>query len=411
MKKSISVMLSFILILTMCLGTSGVADAAIILKDASTYPENFQHGTLLPDDRLDEITKIDNTNVFWEYKDGTLTISGKGPMNDYEFDDLEKAYIYSAKKKQYRIPWQNYQYEINKIVVKPGITHIGNYSFGFLKTLKKVEIADSVTDIGEAAFLDSGLEEIKIPDNVKVIKRQTFQGCTSLKKVDLNNTEVIRESAFARCVSLRSVTIPESVKEISTGYTFSETPIIKVKSKTPPEITPYVDRAGRKKMSRLTVLNSQTILIPKGADSKAFMSEIARTEDWDKTTWTIREYDDSPLVEIADNVSASFKIKKLKKGFRITVSSKDDALKNMGLEGSELKATYKYFRSTKKNSGYKLMKETTKPTYKNTKVKKGKRYYYKVTVTISIVPGGIVFGDEEGEDIRTLSLPAKRTKK
>lgn len=408
MKKVISLMLSLMIILTMCICNSGISHAAIALKDASTFPENFQHGTLLPDKLLDKKTKIDNTNVFWEYKDGTLTIWGTGPMNDYEFDDVEKAYLYSSSKKQYRIPWQSYQYDIKKIVVKSGITRIGNYSFGFLKTLKKIDIADSVNEIGVGAFMNSNLGKIKIPNGVKKIGYSAFQGNVFLRKVDLNKTEIIDSSAFSKCVMLKSVVIPESVKEINSAFPFADTPVIKFKGGMPPEITQHIDAAGNKSMGCLTSLGGQTIYIPEGADRQDFLREITRTEYWDKKSWNFVEYDDEPLIKAANEISASLKISKLKRGFKVTVNSEEDVLKSMGKEGAACNATYKFYRSTKKSSGYKLMKETRSSVYKDTKVKKGKKYYYKATVTVSIVPGGIVFGDEEGEEIRVIKLPAKR---
>ena len=43
---------------------------------------------------------------------------------------------------------------------------------------------------------------------------------------------------------------------------------------------------------------------------------------------------------------------------------------------------YRFYRSTKKNSGYKLLKTTKVNGYTNTTGKKGKKYYYKVRVLV-----------------------------
>ena len=47
------------------------------------------------------------------------------------------------------------------------------------------------------------------------------------------------------------------------------------------------------------------------------------------------------------------------------------------------KVSYKYYRSTKKSSGYTLKKATANSTYKATGLKKGKTYYYKVRVVVT----------------------------
>ncbi|MFC2408994.1 MAG: leucine-rich repeat domain-containing protein [Prevotella histicola] len=67
---------------------------------------------------------------------GVLTISGKGKMNDYSFDN--------------RSPW--YKYDIKRIIIGDGVTTIGEFAFTNCSTLTSVTIPNSVTEIGDRAF-------------------------------------------------------------------------------------------------------------------------------------------------------------------------------------------------------------------------------------------------------------------
>ena len=76
-------------------------------------------------------------NLKWYLTDnGVLTISGKGKMNDYSFDN--------------RSPW--YKYDIKRIIIGDGVTTIGEFAFTNCSTLTSVTIPNSVTEIGEFAF-------------------------------------------------------------------------------------------------------------------------------------------------------------------------------------------------------------------------------------------------------------------
>ena len=82
---------------------------------------------------------------------------------------------------------------------------------------KSTFIHDTVTSIGDYAFMGSGLIGINIPDTVTHIGEGVFYGCEYLMNVSLPNTiSVINNSMFS-CSSLKSIEIPNSVKEIQHG--------------------------------------------------------------------------------------------------------------------------------------------------------------------------------------------------
>lgn len=104
------------------------------------------------------------------------------------------------------------------------------------ENLKKVTFENPDTEIDAMAFVDcTALETVILPENLKIIKTKTFQGCTSLKAIEIhdsvteigsgafrecsalekvtlgNNVTLIESKAFNKCVSLVSIVIPDSV--------------------------------------------------------------------------------------------------------------------------------------------------------------------------------------------------------
>lgn len=165
-------------------------------------------------------------NVTWKLdRKGTLTISGKGAMKNGL--SHESAAWYSARR------------SIKKIIIKNGVTSIGNFSFQDCVKLEKVNVANSVTKIGDFAFdgcsniksikipskiTDIGtyafcgcekLEHIDIPDGVKGIGMAAFSNCSRLKDIKLpKNAKYIGRGAFTECTSLKEIVIPSKVEEI-----------------------------------------------------------------------------------------------------------------------------------------------------------------------------------------------------
>lgn len=166
----------------------------------------------------------DGTNLTWTLdSEGTLTISGKGKMKDFDFSSD-------------RCPWWN---KAKTAVIENGVTRIGSVAFWFCSCLENVAIPDSVTSIGEnafsgckklttieipdsvtsiesGAFSRSGLTSVTIPNSLTKIESAVFSGCDSLTSVTIpNSVTSIANSAFGGCDSLTGVTIPNSVTSIA----------------------------------------------------------------------------------------------------------------------------------------------------------------------------------------------------
>lgn len=101
-------------------------------------------------------------------------------------------------------------------------------SFGY--TIKKIELPDTITEIGSYSFCSSDwtkgfdeLENVIIPNSVSKIGYGAFWFCKNLTEVVIgNNVESIGGNAFNGCTNLVNITIPDSVNSIGEGA-FSDT--------------------------------------------------------------------------------------------------------------------------------------------------------------------------------------------
>ena len=91
------------------------------------------------------------------------------------------------------------------------VTAINNAAFPN-SAVTSVTIPDSITSIPDAAFVNcSKLTNISIPNSVTYIGFSAFSSCTSLKSITLpSSLSTIGNSAFADCPSLMTVTYPGS---------------------------------------------------------------------------------------------------------------------------------------------------------------------------------------------------------
>ena len=139
----------------------------------------------------------------WSFADGVLTISGTGIMESYR--GLNE-----------HAPWYDCKDEITSVVIQPGITTIGDYSFIDCRKIESVVIPDGIITIGVHAFSScSQLKDVALPDSVEKINFAAFYCCSSITSMTIPERVVyIGQNAFAGCSRMTSIRLPLSLASI-----------------------------------------------------------------------------------------------------------------------------------------------------------------------------------------------------
>ncbi len=187
MKKILSLFLSLSLLLSMATGFSLKAFAEV---------ETGQCG--------------ENVTYSFDSATGILTISGSGEMYHY-YNTLEEARGGSPLNGNSLIGPS-----VKKIIIKNGVTDIGDCMFYGCENLTEVVLPDTVTKICDSAFwLCTALQSFTIPDTVTEVGVGIFNACSGLKNVVLpKQLKSITQWMFNGCSSLSSIIIPSTVTSI-----------------------------------------------------------------------------------------------------------------------------------------------------------------------------------------------------
>ena len=209
MKHTRNRLLALALALTMALSTLATGTLAV-------QQTNLAAGTAVTTMAVKTSGKC-GKNVKWSYdkKTKTVTISGKGAMANY------------GGMNTYAPPWSDL--DVRKVVIKKGVTTIGDKAFAHCEKLQSVTIPEGVTSLGIEIFFDSStkLGTITLPKSLKKVNRATFYGAYvsgykvasgnkyfSASKGVLFNKKKTSLVAYPLGSKATSYTIPKSVKSI-----------------------------------------------------------------------------------------------------------------------------------------------------------------------------------------------------
>lgn len=111
-------------------------------------------------------------NVSYTYSGGVLTISGSGPMTEYDnMDD---------------VPWDSYRDSIEEVVVEEGVTALGDWSIYNMDELRKVTLPQSLKRLETAVFcFCKNLAELTLPDSIEFIGNLAVTDLPSLTRINV----------------------------------------------------------------------------------------------------------------------------------------------------------------------------------------------------------------------------------
>ena len=147
-------------------------------------------------------------SVTWTlYTSGKLIISGSGQTGTYEYDNTHYIPL---------VPWNAHLDKITSVVVKDGVTSVGDEMFSCLENLKSADIAGSVRYLGINAFNRcSQLTEVTLREGVQTLGHFLFQSCDALKTITLPASLTKVDTAFAHCAGLESIAVAEGSASFS----------------------------------------------------------------------------------------------------------------------------------------------------------------------------------------------------
>lgn len=109
--------------------------------------------------------------------------------------------------------------DVENVTLPEGLKVIGKTAFGWCENLKEIVFPEGLEIIDEFAFADcSALERIILPDSVEFVGASAFHACSSAYELRLpEGIKQISRRAFDFCVSLEKLYIPDSVEKLYEG--------------------------------------------------------------------------------------------------------------------------------------------------------------------------------------------------
>lgn len=188
-------------------GMNYISDTTFVLYQVN--PDFYGYDFVWIGDGSESVAQ-ENTvepNITWSLsKDGTLTISGTGEMEDYGVEEGEQA------------PWMNQGISVKKVIFEGEITRIGSAAFAYTD-IEKITIPSSVTEISNFAFANCRkLSKITWSSKIHSIGIGAFSGCTSLNYLCLpSSVSIINADTFSDCTNLSSIRFSGKIDAIGSS--------------------------------------------------------------------------------------------------------------------------------------------------------------------------------------------------
>ncbi len=112
---------------------------------------------------------------------------------------------------------------LNSVTMSVEVETIEELAFVRCKSLKSFSWPQSLKNIGNSAFCDSGLEVVVIPDGVEQIGDNAFANCKNLNEIVIPaSVKRIGKNVFRECTKLTKITTSVRLNQSMFGYTVLE---------------------------------------------------------------------------------------------------------------------------------------------------------------------------------------------
>ena len=143
----------------------------------------------------------DNCTWTFDTNTGKLTVSGIGDMYDWTMNKISTTKLWEKDITHYQTtaPWKEYS-----------------------TSIQTIDIQDGITSIGAAAFYNTTVSDVVMPNSITKIATHAFQYAANLTEATLpKNLTNIEHAAFADA-SVSSFVIPESLQSFGTYPFYSQ---------------------------------------------------------------------------------------------------------------------------------------------------------------------------------------------
>lgn len=169
---------------------------------------------------LSDNIQVATDNKFFAEKDGVLFSKDMKKLIQYPIGRVNKEYtvpdgVTEICAYAFGADYGHsigYYVSLEKVVLPNSVVSIGAYAFGENEKLTQINFPAKLKTIGEYAFCDTKLVEVKLPEGLTQLGEGAFYWCREIKDVRIPSTlNTIPEKCFYFNQSLKEVVIPEGV--------------------------------------------------------------------------------------------------------------------------------------------------------------------------------------------------------
>lgn len=197
-------------------------DGMVVKESPVQITEDSEFDALIHGKEVD--VKNQETMSYTLYEDGTLYIKKtvlemEGTVETYTVPEDSSIQVKHVYIEDDIGMIGNHAFEnsaLEDIRIPDSVKTIGSYAFWKCSKLESITLPSGVQSIGFAAFREAtGLKNIQIPDSVTSIGNNVFEGCTGLETISLPDSILnIGSYTFYGCSNLKNVNLPKNIEEI-----------------------------------------------------------------------------------------------------------------------------------------------------------------------------------------------------